>query len=252
MYRRLSHADRDTGEAATLREVPRLWLSLDVERLMPPPGLQFTDLHGCGAFARAQLPLEFRSARCIVVATASHGVKPDIRLRIWFWLDRPLCGAEVKRWLRICNFVDPCIFQPAQPTYTAGPIFLPPLSDPLPVRLVELPGTESVPVPPPEALAPPPRPSPSAVRSSVPNRRYAFAALRNAVGRIATAAEGKRHQALVREAAGIGRLVNDGIISETEAREALTAAAEVAGMEDGTEIERAISWGLKVAEVPSP
>jgi hypothetical protein len=78
---------------------------------------------------------------------------------------------------------------------------------------------------------------------------YALAVLRGAVRRLATTGEGGRHRALVREAAGLGRFVATGAVLEADARAALTAAAELAGMDDADEILRAISWGLR-AGVP--
>ena len=43
-----------------------------------------------------RLPSAFAEAEGIVQASAGHGIKPDIRLRLWFWLDRPITGAEAK------------------------------------------------------------------------------------------------------------------------------------------------------------
>ena len=86
--RRLLHPDPDTGEVPTLREVPRRWVSLDVDSVPVPPG---TDLHDLAACARAvvpRLPHAFRDVPGIVTATASHGIKPGVRLRLWYWL----CG----------------------------------------------------------------------------------------------------------------------------------------------------------------
>ena len=93
--RRLLHADKETGEAPTIRDVPRRWLALDMEGVTLPPGLLPSDLAGCAAVALATLPTELRGAACIVQASASHGMKPDLRLHLWWWLDRPMWGHEL-------------------------------------------------------------------------------------------------------------------------------------------------------------
>jgi hypothetical protein len=38
--------------------------------------------------------MAFHGARCIAQATASHGIKPGCRVRLWYWLDRPTTGGE--------------------------------------------------------------------------------------------------------------------------------------------------------------
>ena len=57
--RRLLLPDRETGEAPTLRDVPRRWLALDMENIPLPAGLPASDLHGCYRIAVATLPAAF-------------------------------------------------------------------------------------------------------------------------------------------------------------------------------------------------
>ncbi|MGD0109538.1 MAG: PriCT-2 domain-containing protein, partial [Rhodopila sp.] len=147
--RRLLH-----GDAATFRDVPREWVALDIEGIERPADLPATDLAGCAAVALRKLPAAFTGARCIVQASAKHGVKPDIRLRLWFWLSRPVPGEELKSWLAGTP-ADPAVFGAVQPIFTAAPVFLGGAMDPLPARLAELPGQAVVAVPAPELLAPP-------------------------------------------------------------------------------------------------
>ena len=85
------------------------------------------------------LPPTFTGAACIVQATASHGIKPGARLRLWFWCDRSLSGAECKRWLGKVP-VDHSVFGAAQPIYTAAPVFADGAAEHLPCRLLALPG----------------------------------------------------------------------------------------------------------------
>jgi hypothetical protein len=109
--RRLLHPDE--ADPPTLAEVPRHWLALDVDGLPRPSNVAIRDLVACAGIAVAALPPEFHDARSIVQATAGHGYKPGLRLRLWYWLDHPLGGAELKRWLAAAP-VDHALFSAAQ------------------------------------------------------------------------------------------------------------------------------------------
>jgi len=103
------HQHRD-GEPATLEDAPHRWLALDAETLLP------TDDNGkfdytaeperAAKLAISRLPFELHDHDCIWQLTSSAGLKPDVRLRLFFWLDRPLTGAEAKAWL-CANLIDP-------------------------------------------------------------------------------------------------------------------------------------------------
>jgi hypothetical protein len=242
--RRLAHADRETGDPATLRDVPHRWVALDMEGIDRPEGLAASDLGGCAAEAVRRLPLTFSRARCIVQASASHGLKPDCRLRLWHWLDRPTTGAELSRWLR-GRPADPTVFRTVQPIYTAAPVFEAGLLDHLPRRILELPGEAAVAVPSPEALKPPPPraaaplPSPTSPGAG----RYAFAALVNAAARVRRAAIGQRHDTILREARSLARFVAGGLLTERDISATLRAAGTDAGKPDA-EIEHIMEWAL--------
>lgn len=240
--RRLIHPCPYTGEQPTLREAPRRWLALDLDSLPLPAGGNVRDLAGCGAHARFCLPTAFHGSRCIVAASGSHGVKPGMRLRLWFWLQHPLSGSECRRWLR-GSPVDPALFSPAQLTYTAGPMIEGGAADPLPCRLALLSGTrEDVAVPSPAALAPPrPRPLPAAhVSSAGP---YALAALAGAASRVSMAPERTRHPTLLAEAQRLARLTDANLLSAADVRQVLKRAAQQCGLPDG-EAGAVIDWAL--------
>jgi hypothetical protein len=94
------------------------------------------------------LPRAFAPAALLLQATAGHGFKPGLRLRVWAWLSRPLDGTEARRWLRQVPGLDLATLRPAQLIYTAAPI-LPPGRDPMPGgRLHLTPGAGAVDVPP--------------------------------------------------------------------------------------------------------
>lgn len=240
--RRLLHPDMDTGDLPTLRDVPRRWLALDMEGVALPPDVPAADLAGCARIALATLPPAFHGCACIVQASASHGLRPDLRLRLWFWLGRPTNGGELRRWLRDTP-ADPSVFGAAQPIYTAAPVLAPGMSDPLPARLLLLPGCARVAVPPAETLLPPPRPViPPPAMHPMQADRYARAALEAAAGRIAMAAQ--RHPALIAEARTLARFVGAGLLDAGDLRRVLARAAEAAGKDDPAEVSACIAWGL--------
>jgi hypothetical protein len=89
------------------------------------------------------LPEPFRTATCWWSLSSSaatpgpHGreVSQDIKLKLAFWLDRPLLGSEVKRWMAVEKApVDPAVFSPVQLIYLARPTFGHGLHDPVPRR----------------------------------------------------------------------------------------------------------------------
>lgn len=249
--RRLLHPDPDTGDAATFRDVPRAWVALDVEGIVRPACLAAADLIGCARLALDALPAAFAGCAGIVQATAGHGLKPDMRLRLWFTLDRPAWGHELRRWLRGTP-ADPSVFRAVQPIYTAAPVF-DGCPDHLPTRMAVLPGRDMVPVPAPDTLAPPPPPAQPMVLRPVQAGRYGRAALERAAGRIASAGEGQRHPSLVAEARSLARLVRAGLLAEGDVRAVLAAAARHAGKADAAEIASCIAWGLsRPSSAPVP
>ena len=251
--RRLLHPDPATGDQPTLRDVARPYIALDMEGIPRPASLPAADLVGCARLALATLPSAFSDARCVAQASGGHGIRPDLRLRLWFWGDRPTTGAELARWLRGTP-ADPSVFGAAQLVYTAAPVMAGGAPDPLPERLVVVPGAPMVKVPAPDRLAPPPRRlgggagavgAPAAVGADTVTDRYVRAALVRAAANILAA--DRRHPAIVRECAGLARLVQAGRLSEAALRAVIVSAAARAGKEDAGEIEACVAWGLAQA-----
>ncbi len=244
--RRLLHMDKQTGELPTMRDVPRQWLALDLDGVPMPDGLDPCDLAGCGAAALAVLPDAFHGAACIVQATAGHGRKPGLRLRVWVWLSRPTSGPELKRWLKPYP-CDRSVFGAVQPIYSAAPVLAPGVADPMPVRLLALPGRSVVDVPSPAALARPPAATPersAVIATEAHASRYVRAALERAASNIATAGEGNRHPLIVAETCRLARFVAPGLLSASVITEVVQRAARQAGKDDEGEIDAAIAYGL--------
>lgn len=137
-------------------EVPTRILLLDFERITMPAGIPWRDdLAYSAAFLRRKLPAELQSCACVYYATSSAAdpTKPDlggdeIRMRLGFVLDRGVTFAEAKVWLASVEGLDQSTLRPAQPVYTARPVFCDGLADPLSDRLGVLGGEiEIAPVP---------------------------------------------------------------------------------------------------------
>ncbi len=240
--RRLLYPDPKTGEAATLRDVARRWPALDMEDIVRPAGIPVTDLAACARLALNTLPTVFSDAACVVQASGSHGFKPDIRLRLWFWCDRPVMGAELKRWLRNTP-ADLCVFGAAQPIYTARPVMVGDGVEAIPDRLTMLPGKPEVAIPSSQELKLPSRYQPP-LKKIHPAQvsHYARAALVKAADRIMHAS--KRHPTIIAECRGLARLVFAGLISEDDLRAVVMAAAEHAGKDNQDKIASCVAWGL--------
>lgn len=243
--RRLLHVDGNTGDQPTIRDVPRRWLALDIEGVLLPPAVPPSDLAGCAAAALATFPTTLQGAACIVQASASHGIKPDLRLRVWAWLDRPLWGHELKRWLRGTP-ADASVFGAVQPIYTAAPVLAPGMTDPLPMRMLMLPGQPVVVAPTPELLAPLPSRWPPRYTVAIPEKAstYVRAALVRAAHRISTTQHPGRHPAIVGETARLARFIGSGLLTEGDIAAVVGEAARQAGKDDDREVSAAITWGL--------
>ena len=121
----------------------RRWLMIDFELPDCPPWVDPTDALLVGGYLRQQLPEPFRCARCVVQLSNSAGFKPGLRCHLWFWLDTALDKPELDRLLGHVEGVDRSVFGAVQMHYTAAPIFED-VDDPVPERLVVLPGYAEV------------------------------------------------------------------------------------------------------------
>jgi hypothetical protein len=251
--RRLLHPDRNTGEAPTLRDIPRRWVAIDVDGIARPPEVDVGDIGACGEIAVRVLPPAFHQAAAIIQATASHGLKPGIRLRPWYWLDRPVSGAELKFWFRTTP-VDPSTFRAVQLIYTSGPSLAADARDPLPVRFAWRGGGPYVAVPPAHELQPPSGPKP---RAPLPEAgdpgsgEQASTALVQALVRVRTAPAGRRNPTLFAAACRLAPLIRRRLLDEATVIKALTGAGHDAGIDADPhrdaahEAAKAVAWALE-------
>jgi hypothetical protein len=185
--------------------------------------------------------------------TSSAGIKPGIRLRLWYWLDRPVSDAECKRWLAEAP-VDRALYSPAQVHYVAAPIFDDPADDPVPVRsgwwwrhrnavtVPELPEPEPVNVD--HVVAWPPRDRGDAGALGTRASRYADAALQA----VATASPGDRHPTLMAVAVRLYSLADAGLLDPGETTRQLLAAGE-APLSSTERQTRAVRLGGRPSEL---
>jgi hypothetical protein len=145
--RRLKFRD---GEPATLDNVPRDWLALDIDQFdstghnLPP----FPNAPGQWAAAVRRL-IGLEHAACIWQATSSAGFSSQPRLRLWFLLDALASNQQLGWWCESTNaavgypLLDLAVVRANQPIFVATPI-LQGVDDPMAARIGRLNGIERV------------------------------------------------------------------------------------------------------------
>jgi hypothetical protein len=145
--RRLLNPDAKTGDPATIEDAAHPWLLLDIDKLAIEGDVfdPVTEPERAVEYARSKLPSEFHGARCLWRLTSSAGIgkRDSISMRLGFWLDRPLTGAEAKAWLT-GKIADCAIYTPNQVIYAAKPVFTGGRVDPVPKRSGILEGRAAV------------------------------------------------------------------------------------------------------------
>ena len=130
-----------TVEEATFESAAHHWVPLDIDSLPCPDGMDpINDPGAAVEHIVTHLPPEFHGVTCFWQHTSSAGMKPGIRMRLYFWADRLLSDEDLKTWLGATDDagqrlypVDLSIFSPVQPIYTAKPTF-DGVTDPVPQR----------------------------------------------------------------------------------------------------------------------
>jgi hypothetical protein len=228
------------GDLAMFKPADRQWLMVEADSLPCPPGVDPKDPELAGGAVRMVLPPEFRSARCVVQLSSGAGIKPGLRVHLWFWLDRPISDAEAKRWLRGAP-VDLAVFNPIQAHYVARPLFGDGVDDPCgDGRLAVLHGFAEVEVP---DLPDPERPRP--VFASMVGgghhhggaEAYANACLR----RLALAPEGRRHNACLAVSCRLLGLSKAGLLDPVRVAGQIKGVMHGKGM-DLPEVNAILEW----------
>jgi hypothetical protein len=142
--------DHDNRWAVTwlpmFEDCPRAWVIFDVDRIPVPEhmtGDWVDDPESSVEHVLSLLPEPFQSATCwwslsssaAVPCKTGREVSGTFKLKLAFWLDRALTGAEVKRWMAAEKApVDPAVFNAIQLIYLARPKLGHGLHDPVPRR----------------------------------------------------------------------------------------------------------------------
>ena len=142
--------DHDNRWAVTwlpmFEDCPRAWVIFDVDRIPVPEHLigDWVDEPDAAVeHVLGLLPEPFQVATCwwslsssaAVPCKTGREVSCTFKLKLAFWLDRALTGAEVKRWMAAEKApVDPAVFNAIQLIYLARPKLGHGLHDPVPRR----------------------------------------------------------------------------------------------------------------------
>lgn len=228
------------------------WLKLDLDALpMPPsPGLDLDGERIVGvqdpatvvrAIIKEYLPAYFHGVSFYYSFSASAGVKPwsEVRLGLYYVLDRLIPDKALYRWAKALGVVDAAVFTPNQCNYTAAPLFFGGLEDPCAGwrsgLIEEVSGTVSIPH---AAVAEPlPRPKnasrPLRVtdRSADRLRAYALAALNGEADDLKAMRGGTGRNNKLRDAAysAAGFIPHD-LLTAQEIEDTLMSAAEACNL----------------------
>jgi hypothetical protein len=215
------------GDEATLVLEDQNWFALDIDGLSTKfDDDQLGDMEGYHEDWKwnlqahlnnvlMKLPLPFSVAECFAVASASYSIKPDIRMRVFFWADRPVSNYELKTWLKADApgaAIDLTLFNPIQPIYTAAPIFVG-ITDPVKQRILWYGGESkgvSVTMPPPRRIID------EEVRYTKQSAKRISESLYFKIGRLGT---GERHNMLFGYCILLGKLIGQNVLDEIEAIE---------------------------------
>ena len=157
--------DGTVSAPATFAPCYRAWLMCDCDLSPAPEGIDpVTAPEAALDHVLGLLPAGLASADVVYTWGSSQGMKPGyLSLHLFALTDRPYTDAELTRWALLVNaaagrkLLDPAVYRPVQPHYTAAPTFGPGLVDPLAGRRIGLrkgPGREAVLEIPPAAPAP--------------------------------------------------------------------------------------------------
>jgi hypothetical protein len=208
--RRAIYDDSEKGPAG-MRIMPRTWAGYDIEKVSADGIDPLREPERAVAKARRCLPPPHHDATVVWQITASAGKRRDeLRLRLWFLLDKPLLGRQVEAWCKpgiASGWLDPCTLRnEVLPHFIA----------------VSIVGNSPDPCPQPggnlEALAQ--RYGPYLDQ----RRRAAVARIRDEVEAVRAAGAGARHPTYVRAAAAIEALCSFWCLPLDKARAKLEAA----------------------------
>jgi hypothetical protein len=226
-------------DGSALIDVDRQWLAIDLDSASAPRWAAHQRPKTLRDAVRwavlTYLPSCFFGISCYYRWSASAGVKPwdELRLQLWYWIDRPVCNKSLREWLQDIPHVDVSLFNPVQPHFIACPVFVgapDPMSEHrdgmlhgpphvvLPNCVVDL-KTYQRRI---QERAAKPKP---AVKGDH-HTAFVRGCVRRAIQNIRDASEGYRHMTIFASAAWLGKLIAGGLLDETTATVELQRAME--------------------------
>jgi len=131
------------GKTRRISEVfddqPLHTILIEIDDFMPTAGSPVSDPVPCiNEFIRVKLPSCFHCVSYHYQLSNSAG-HPDkkhlLKAHVWFWLKTPFTSAQLKAWAEAKNIeCDHSVFNAVQIHYTASPVFMDGIIDPVPVR----------------------------------------------------------------------------------------------------------------------
>ena len=121
-------------------EVRHHWVLIDIDGYRPigaDPVLE--PVKAIDEYIRLRLPKCFQGASYSWQQSCSSGhayFAGVLKVHVWFWLARPYTGPELSSWARVDRVeLDVSVLRRVQPHYTAAPVFVEGVIDPVPTRI---------------------------------------------------------------------------------------------------------------------
>lgn len=226
------------GADATLIEQPQHWFALDIDGYAESTGDVRTDAETVLA------GLGWTGTDCFAIASASYGVKPGIRLRMFFWANRKVECIVLKKLLmnnKVC--ADLAMFFPIQPIYVAKPIFADGLKDTVGRRFALLAGEKRC-VEVPWNLEPTDR----YPRRRLSTKKQARRDIETIFNNICEAEPGSRHDVVRNMGYWAGSLIGQGLLDRYDTVEYLLDACRSWGDGNPKKDREALEYGVKKGE----
>lgn len=118
---------RDAKGPATVDDVPRRWVGVDMDDLQVAPWLSGAQI---AAYAQGLLPYPFSAAPCVWQLSASTGSAKKrgagtAGVHLWFWLEEPRTSVDLRTFFRPYLSVDGSLFKAVGLHFCADPIIGP-------------------------------------------------------------------------------------------------------------------------------
>jgi len=197
------------GEDATLISGRFNWFAIDVDKF---EGVSTGNLVSDAMMVVLKgLPARFHDVSCFALATAGYQIKPGIRVRLFYWAEKPVTNRDIHRSLVKSNCIDPAIYQnPVQPIYTAAPLFEEGVTNPCANRIAWIKGSFDTVRIEAETI------NKSGDKENEYTREEAVAFANKVYIRVGTLSHGDRHNGLIANGIFLGKLVGQGHFSREE------------------------------------